>query len=72
VILMEQGYRDLIERAGGIFVGVRGDVVLFRDGPEGSILSHYLFACRTVFDIQLALKSTREHVRELTSWEMAG
>lgn len=68
----EAAYRELVTRAGGVFVSIRGNLVLFRELPEGRTLSLYLSACRTVEDIQLALKAEREQDREFSVWEKAG
>ena len=65
-------YRELVERAGGIFVGVRDYSVLFPSDSEGRRLSLYLFACRTVSDVELALKFEREQDREFSVWEKGG
>ena len=65
-------YNELVKAAGGIFVAVRGNSVLFRSNPEGRTLSLYLFACCTVSDVELALKAEREQDREFSVWEKAG
>ena len=50
---MEQNrnFREMVTRAGGIFVGVRGNLVLFRESPGGRTLSLFIAACRTVEDV---------------------
>lgn len=65
-------YRELVERAGGIFVGVRRNSVLFRSNPEGRTLSLYLTACRDVSDVAFAIKADRKQDREFSVWEKAG
>jgi hypothetical protein len=69
---METNYRELVERAGGLFVAAKDGTVLFRSDAQGRILRLYAQACRTIDDVRLALKSDREQVRELTVWEKAG
>lgn len=59
----DHDYRKLIHNAGGVFLGVRGDVVLFRDDvSKPVVVSLYLTACRSEEDVRLALKASREEL----------
>jgi hypothetical protein len=61
-------YRKTVEEAGGRFVGVVGDSVLFTDPVSGRSLSLYIKALRSVADVELALKSAREKNLEFEPW----
>jgi hypothetical protein len=54
--------RDLVERAGAVYLGMTNDCVQFAPHPGGQVISLYLFACRSVEDVRLALKSYRERL----------
>lgn len=70
---MDEGrYKDIVERAGGIFVGLNDGNVLFRADAQGRVLSLYAFACSTADDVAFALKAEREQVAEINVWEKAG
>lgn len=58
----DQFYRDLIERAGGVYVGIWGGSVRFRAEDKGPLVSLYLTACRSREDVELALKAQREEL----------
>jgi hypothetical protein len=64
----QNNYKLLVERAGGIFVGVNDGAVLFRASPDSPVCSLYPFALRSVTDVQLALKSVAERKKE-SQWE---
>jgi hypothetical protein len=54
-------FKKLIEAAGGVYIGTRGNSVLFRDPQSGNqVLSLYCFALRSTKDVALALKAARE------------
>lgn len=59
-------YREVVEAAGGIFVGIQTggaqDMVLFQGEIGGSTISLYLSACRSVADVEMAIKSKREQM----------
>lgn len=64
--LVEIFYRGLIEKAGGIYVGVQegaaagGEVILFQRVPRGNTIGVYAKALRNVHDVELALKADAE------------
>ena len=60
MIANEIDCREVIERAGAVYLGVKDGSVRFRDPETDSVLSLYIFACRTTEDVELALKSARE------------
>lgn len=61
--MTERDYRRLIQNAGGVFLGIRGNAVLFRDdAPYAQVVSLYLSACRSDEDVRLALKASREEL----------
>jgi hypothetical protein len=64
-------YKSLVERAGATFIRLRGGAVFFSDGNSGRTLSLYLAACRSIADVQFALKADREQVHEFGPWEKA-
>lgn len=64
----EANFRELIEQAGAEFVAVRGESVFFLDPVSGKSLSLYTWACRSLADIELALKSAREKNLEFEPW----
>jgi hypothetical protein len=59
-------YRGLVEQAGAIWVGIQPgfgmtrDSVLFQRVKGGSTIALYVSACRTVHDVELALKADAE------------
>jgi hypothetical protein len=61
-------YKKIVEAAGGLFVGVRDNVVRFKAEPEGATLSVYTYALKSVTDVQLAMKHFRES-RKLDGWD---
>ena len=61
-------YRELIEQAGAEFLAVRGGCVFFSDPVSGKSLSLYVFACRSVQDVELSLKGAREKILEFQPW----
>ncbi len=62
--------RELVEQAGGIFVGCDRSVVQFKATPDGDVLSLYFHAVRSVVDVRLALKDFHEKQRA-AMWEAA-
>lgn len=62
--------RQLVERAGAVFVGFQDGTVLFSDREGGTLLRLFRFAC-TLENIQLSLKSARERDRQTSRWEKA-
>jgi hypothetical protein len=67
-------YRELVEKAGAFFLYERDGEIYFRDGVNGPTLRLYASSCRTVDDVVLALKSSRENsrLRDLNSWPLSG
>ena len=65
-------YAELISQAGGHFVAVRGNSVLFTDRLTGTSVSLYTWACRSLADVELALKSAREKNLEFEPWPVSG
>lgn len=61
-------YREIIEQAGAEFVAVRGESVFFLDPVSGKSLSLYTLACRSLADVELALKSAHERNLEFEPW----
>ena len=59
-------YRGLVEQAGAIWVGfqpgfgITRDSILFQRVNGGSTIALFTSACRTVHDVELALKADRE------------
>jgi|FreactTroBogLake_1042271.scaffolds.fasta_scaffold04799_3 hypothetical protein len=63
----EQFYRGLVEKGGGIFVGIQsgcdlvgGNIILFQREPRGNTIAVYARALRNLHDVELALKADRE------------
>ena len=62
----KQFYRGLVEKAGGIFVGVQSgfdvvpDSILFQRVKGGSTIAVYAKALRNEHDVELALKADAE------------
>jgi hypothetical protein len=67
---MNEHIRDLVERAGAVYIGVTGDCVQFAAQPGGAVISLYLFACRSIEDVRLALKAERERL-SVDVWQEA-
>lgn len=63
--LTETCYLNLVERAGGVFVSVKGNSVYFRAEPGGRLISLYLTAFRNEEDVRMALKAHRELMEEV-------
>ena len=64
--VQKQFYKGLIEQAGGIFVGVQSgfgvhpDSILFQRIARGNTIALFVTACRSVHDVELALKADAE------------
>jgi hypothetical protein len=58
----ENKFKGLVERGGAVFVGIRGDSVVFTDHETHATLTLYKHALRSIEDVELALKSVREPV----------
>ncbi len=66
----EQFYRGLVEKGGGIFVGIQsgcdlvgGNIILFQREPRGNTIAVYARALRNLHDVELALKADQEKYR---------
>jgi hypothetical protein len=66
---MEKYFQELVEKAGAEFLGLRDGQVCFRAGPDESICKLYPFALRSITDVALALKSSRDRTRQ-AMWEL--
>jgi hypothetical protein len=62
--------RNLVERAGAVYVGITGESVRFAAQPGGQVISLYVFACRSVEDVRLGLKAERERL-SVDVWQEA-
>ena len=64
--ITEHFYRGLVERGGGIFVGVQKgydlvpDSIMFQRVAGGNTISVYAKALKTVHDVELAIKADAE------------
>ena len=64
--IQKEFYKGLVEKAGGIFVGVQSgydvvpDSILFQRVKGGSTIAVYAKALRNEHDIELALKADAE------------
>lgn len=62
--------REVIEAAGGEYIGIRGDSVQFRERDTGEVCALYLFAANRQ-NVTLSLKDAREKSRA-GMWEFGG
>lgn len=62
-------FKLMIERAGAGLVGVKDGEILFRANAGSPICKLYLYAIRSIVDIQLALKNAREK-QQASAWEL--
>lgn len=64
--IAEHFYRGLVERAGGIYVGVQKgydvvpDSIMFQRVKGGNTIAVYTTALRNLHDVELALKADAE------------
>lgn len=64
--LTEHFYRGLVEKAGGIYVGIQKgygavpDSIMFQRVRGGNTIAVYVTALRNVHDVELAIKADAE------------
>ena len=63
--LLEELYRGLVEKAGGLWVGVQygskaGPIIMFQRAAGHSTIALYAFALHNEDDVRLALKARLE------------
>jgi hypothetical protein len=62
-------FKEIIENAGARYIGTADGVVYFSDCESGHVLRLYCHALRSVDDVLLALKASREPVVEFAPLE---